>query len=505
MASIEELLLAASAASSPELVPKSEVQVGGVDPLGLRQINFDLMDKVLPGLNNVAERLRPFVLMTWAWRRVRVVIERDKLGGATDEQMRDFVDRIEAIYAWSQFMIDANAGIPGGQALAELIYGESETYRFGGTAWEKRRDLRRSSTGLISPLNYGPGLRSMGWLIPAGPPGVFQPNSRLEPMLDGFESCFAAELSHPAFNKLGAVDVSRDDARRWGVLWSLDDPTEAEKQAGLERLAGKDADKFRREGLAIVEAAIRTADDDALDVRALRQTMAGSPAGWLAVADLQPRARAWRRLQIRQLFRLSLEAMFYWILAKLADGPLNSDELAQSFVDAAAVPSNKSTADWLSEARGGNPVDHLDTLADALGARDWQAVPARIANGLHFCLTDGLLEDWDKAEAFDRLPLSRALREIEQWRALPATQAIQRVIEIWVIAQHAYWCVGRGLADARGRGKTLLRLRIVMDEGGWTLTPGANVGGTPVPTPDRLQTAISLLRECGGISETQTT
>src|SRR5690606_37438427 len=107
-------------ASAPSIVDESGVQVGGVDPLGLRQINFDLMDKGLPGLNNVASRLRPFVLMTWAWRRVRTIIERNKLGGATDEQMRDFVDRIEAIYSWSQFLLDTDAGIPGGQALADL-------------------------------------------------------------------------------------------------------------------------------------------------------------------------------------------------------------------------------------------------------------------------------------------------------------------------------------------------------------------------------------------------
>jgi hypothetical protein len=43
----------------------------------------------------------------------------------------------------------------------------------------------------------------------------------------------------------------------------------------------------------------------------------------------------------------------------------------------------------------------------------------------------------------------------------------------------------------------LLRLRIILDEGGWTLTPGAPVGARPRPTPDRLQTALTLARECG--------
>ena len=500
MPSIDELLSAASRVSSPELVAESEVQVGGVDPLGLRQINFDLMDKILPGLNNVAERLRPFVLMTWAWRRVRVIIERDKLGGATDEAMRDFVDRIEAIYAWSQFLLDPNAGIPGGQALAELIHGEADAYRFGGKDWEKRRDLRRSSTGLISPLNYGPGLRSMGWLIPAGPPGVFQPNPKLEQMLDSFELGFGSELAHPAFNSLGAVDVKREDVRRWANLWGLTDLTEAERLAGFERLAGPDADRNRRDGLTMLEAAIRkSGGDDESDVRTLREMMSEPPGDWLDIVDLEPKADAWRRLQLRQLFRLTLEAMFYWILRELADGPLSSGQLAERFIKNTTLPEKGLADSWLAEAKAGNPVQLLNDLNNSLSAHDWPSVPSRIAAGLHFCLTAGSLEQWDKSEAFDRLPLSRALSEAEKWRTLPTEYFVVKLVEVWVIAQHAYWCVGRGLADARGRGKTLLRLRIVMDDGGWTLTPGTRVGGIPVPTPDRLQTAVTLLRECGRI------
>ena len=57
--------------------------------------------------------------------------------------------------------------------------------------------------------------------------------------------------------------------------------------------------------------------------------------------------------------------------------------------------------------------------------------------------------------------------------------------------------LGRGLADARARGKTLLRLKIVLDEGGWVLAPGVSAGSPPEPTPDRLQTMVELATECG--------
>jgi len=81
------------------------------------------------------------------------------------------------------------------------------------------------------------------------------------------------------------------------------------------------------------------------------------------------------------------------------------------------------------------------------------------------------------------------------------TSFIRHVLEYWVLAQHVYWSVGRGLADARARGKTLLRLKIVLEEGGWTLAPGVSRGSLPVPTPDRLETALGLATECGLVAK----
>ena len=69
MATLAELTAAAAVAQEPGFTTPGRTKFGGVDPLGLRQINFDLMDEVLPGLNNVARHIRPFAVVTWAWRR----------------------------------------------------------------------------------------------------------------------------------------------------------------------------------------------------------------------------------------------------------------------------------------------------------------------------------------------------------------------------------------------------------------------------------------------------
>ena len=496
MATLADFLEESTLVDEPRLIGPSKVKPGGVDPLGLRQINFDLMDEVLPGLNNVADRLKPFILMAWAWRRARSIVQSSEKGGASDEDLRDFVDRLEAIYAWSQFMLDPAAGIPGGQALAALLDPSTTSYNFGGEEWVFRRDIRRTSTGIISPLNYGPGLRLMGWIAPTNAMGVFTTNLELDAALDEFELSLADELDHPVFNQFGPLVVDRADVERWAPLWSLGSKSFVEQQAGYERLAGKSADPKRRNGLALVEAAIAASDQDQPEVESLRHIMADLPENWLVDENLAPVALAWRQLQIRQLFRYALELTFHWLIGELAGEPKTSQELGTLFSEEAGGANFKSAMEWLAADASNNPVDLMDELSAALSGVGSETVPSSIQRAFAFCLVQS---DY-KAEAFevfDRLPIVRAIRDFAYWSKLSPADATAKMIESWVIAQHTYWSVGRGLADARGRGKTLLRLRIVMDEGGWTLTPGTVQGNPPLPTADRLATAVSLLRECG--------
>ena len=496
MADLNELLDSARSAGDPRPVDRSKIDFGGVDPLGLRQINFGLMDRVLPDLNNVASHIRPYTLMAWAWRRVRHILERGKRQSAQPEEMRDFVDRIEAIYAWSQFLIDPRADIPGAQAMRSLL--DADKYRFGGEEWEARRNMRRYSTGFISPLNYGPSLRTMGWLIPVeGAAGIFQPDPALDPVLDAFEKRFAAELGHEAFNRFGNITVKRSDAERWGRLWAMDKPRAVEAKAMFARLGGERAAPARRRGVALIQAAFADLADEEATYEDIRVRMADRSEAWTISSDRPGAADEWRAVQVRQLFRLALEGLFYWTIGALLSGPRSTAQLAQVFVGSLDKSTLADSADdWIlaSEDRT-NPIEHLRVLQNVL--RDQEQLPTAIVTALALCLREAPSQS-HPFENPDRLPLSRARKEAESWRELTPVGFVGRMLEIWIMAQHAYWSVGRGLADARNRGKTILRLRIVMDEGGWTLTPGTTrQGNPPEPTPDRLETATSLLIECG--------
>ena len=104
-------------AKSCFIVDPAGAGLGGVDPLGLRQINFDLMNDVFPGLNNVARYIRPFTLVTWAWRRT-IALARKSGEALPVSAHEDFVARIEVAFVWSMLQNDeVDVDLPGKQVV----------------------------------------------------------------------------------------------------------------------------------------------------------------------------------------------------------------------------------------------------------------------------------------------------------------------------------------------------------------------------------------------------
>jgi hypothetical protein len=234
------------------------------------------------------------------------------------------------------------------------------------------------------------------------------------------------------------------------------------------------------------------------DTAVLRAAMAGVPSKFKAPGDLVEIRDVWRTVQVRQLFRFSLESLFYWIMLKLDDGvPRSIDLLVGAFLDSLPPHGNVRAVDWVRAMRSGNfgPTELIERIQQSWAAEVPADLPHSVARGLAFCLTEPTATR-PRPQQAERLPLTRAQNEAAARSHVSVPAFMRHVLESWVLAQHAYWSVGRGLADARAGGRALLRLRIILDEGGWTLTPGASSGGAPRPTPDRLETAISLAKEC---------
>jgi hypothetical protein len=235
------------------------------------------------------------------------------------------------------------------------------------------------------------------------------------------------------------------------------------------------------------------------DTAAVRAAMAGAPSGFVPSSGLDATLKAWRRVQVRQLFRLSLEAFFYWVFLEIGGGTRSIETLVNAFLAQTTLrPADGTTAEWLDpkDVVTAAPTALMDRIEDALEVAPSVDLPSAIADGVAFCLAQPSPQGHDH-ERTDRLPLSRTRREARARASAPARDFVQHVLEAWVLAQHAYWSIGRGLADARARGKTILRLKVVLDEGGWTYAPGVSRAPVPVPTADRLQTALNLVQECG--------
>ena len=493
--SLAELTARAAAAEEPGFTPATVPKLGGVDPLGLRQINFDLMDLVFPGLNNVARHVRPFVVVTWAWRRANHLAQSQ--GGRTVpiDHLRDFVDRIEVLYVWSQLLTDLSADLPGSQVLSNLV--QAMEWTFGGTAWRNRRQTRRYSTALTAPINYGPALKMLGW-VQSHPNHreVLIPMPAATPALDAFEARITDRLNHPAFSKFGSVTVTAAEARRWSKSWALDTPTNAEKEVMNEMLFGSTAPDCRQRGGDLMLAAAEYCST--IDVEPLRAAMAGSPSRFKPPVNLMDTQQAWRTVQVRQLFRLSLEALLYWILTVLGDTPKSTDALVALFLDRVPGAKQHGTArKWLAAIKPEKtgPTELMDEISTTLRSSP-DNLPRAVIRGIAFCLAEAP-EPENVFQRPDRLPVSRARREAKARENGSVRDFIRHALECWVLAQHVYWSVGRGLADARAQGKTLLRLKVVLDEGGWALAPGISAGSVPLPTADRLETMVSLASECG--------
>ena len=290
--------------------------------------------------------------------------------------------------------------------------------------------------------------------------------------------------------------MTREEALSFAEAWALEDPTEPERLLVSEILCGTAAPRARREACSLMLAA--AAYTSSKEVATIRTAMAGHPSPFKPSSELETISGAWRRVQVRQLFRLSLEAIFYWLLKEIEFGRRTTSELVDTFLTRQNSRSEKNSAkEWLdpSDLTNMGPTHLIDRIAIALSDPTRANLSSTISDGLAFCLT-GLPEQKNGLDRSDRLPLSRAHSEARAWGPGTTRSFVSHIFEDWVIGQHVYWSVGRGLADARALGKTILQLRVVLEDGGWTLTPGASAGSPPFVTPDRIQTALSLANEC---------
>lgn len=506
------------------IVERLAIAESGVDPIGLRQLNLDLMDETVPGINNVTMHIRPYAFMAWAWWKARQVGEENE--GVDPQEMADLVARYETIYAWAHSL----AGNPfrGASALrAHLpLKGDDTPFFFEGTKWEQ---FKKKRTSLMAPTEYGPSIKALHFLQ-AKSEGAFRCSDEAERAVHAIDAVMSSAIPARLLARK-APAVRGEEIESLAELLPVNAPGETEKEvfrflfydAGATARAHKDM--RRRKATIDLLHEIMPGDGSALSIPEIRRRFA-SGAGMLELSEGQPQEEArvsallFAILQARQLQRLAIETMMLWVERSLSDSAAaarNTDELAAAAQSAATTHDElaagaASTDDYMDAVEGmgaaaGWPraasVPPLDIVAlmDGLHAaqrKDVTRVPALAlrAFAIVYAITksvrghrlpEGIVDPIEARP--DRLPMGIMVRRIDAMRRKPLVALWRDVIEHWIIAQHVHWSAVRG-----GDGKK--RLRIGLEGSGWIrVRPDPSAGFRA--TPDRLLTLLSLGSECG--------
>lgn len=492
----------------------------GVDPLGLRQVNLDMMDRLLPGINNVTRHVRVYTLMTWAWWKAGQILSGDGAHGVWSQDMRDYVERVDAIFSWSQFRMRADSALPGSTVLPGKLEppGSPFAYDFATPEWDKLRKSRRNSTDLLGAIQYGPSIRGaggLGWLQAVE--GVFQPTDDVMSAVEAFDAVVAPHLPKCLLDPTHTL-LTFEELDAIAPIWDHRAPDETEREVFAERFFGNQEGERRDNNLAkrrgtlrlMLDALATAGKPCSLDT--VRARMFGVDAPEIADPALRLPRHRWRVLQIRQLQRLAIEATYIAVEARLKSQSAGTTEIVAFLIEdlnAAGVSTEGSAANMLEEAFAGwadDPERAVFNLMDALvdaQAGDTAAIPKLALASVRCVEILARAEDSDEhgvsvMKEFerepDRLPLGLMLARLTDVRDRPAREMLTEIVEAWVFGQHLRWSVMRG-----GDGKQ--RLRVGLDEGGWKLLRG-DMSATFGPTPDRLRSALRLCADCGLIAET---
>jgi hypothetical protein len=475
-----------------------------VDPLGLRQLNFNLMDRAHPGLNNVASRLRIYFVLAWAWWKAAELAAREGKTSVSAERLRSFVDRVEVIYATSHLIHDDFMGFLGRDTLNARVV-KPGGYDFGAPAWKKFRSDRELISSFMAPVAYGPSAKigmGLGVISPADG-GVFTPVEEVLPAVRAFDTCLGPLLDQPAFSSLDAGEVSLETMASFYQHWRASDLTSEEIAAGRERLHTKLSAEARRNTIDLIGQVLQQGGR-AMQAREIRAALGSMTVNGHAVEPAEGLAgtlRLWRSLQARQLLRLALESLLSWVLAECTV-PRSTGDLAERLLDVAGARDAMTIGEWLeapfSSALASDPVSHPVELLELLENERQRERPDLALEGIKSAVLIARSEA-SPTEGYsgqlDRLPLTLLSERLEQMATFSLREGFEIILSEWIIGQHIYWAVGRSGDDTQ-------RLRIMLDEGGWLSfysTPG-----NARATPDRLETVLRLLSDCGIVNEDRT-
>lgn len=509
----------------PFFVAPYKEESGGVDFLGLRQVNLALIDQFLPGINNVTYSLRPYSVMCWIAWGFRRAAQQAGLKEVTRSQFDQFREKVEILFNWGHQLNRNGSGMVGNAQVAPSNGNVELSLKFAD--WKR-------NVSWFDAVNYGPSAKSdsgLGFLTQPLP-GIYVPTESGEKLALALDGLLSQREHYSILTRLDATKASATVAQDLYEAWRIDNPSSREAEIYRQALYQENSIGVqsrlghRSTSLKLILQTMRD-HSEPLSTEQLRQLIANSPRKIMTGDDseefLSGMHAVWQVLQIRQAHRLAFEALFGWVEYRLMEyGRTHSAELVDDLI--AAIQSNRPSTKiqtWLEDvlasikiAQGdakelfsvANKHQELNSfhyvtgiLEDMRHSRDASAVRALEILLLCFVYAEEFLNANRTSSSAQQGGAARI--SLEYWakfvasnRALPLSAFISKVIENFLLSQHF------GVAAARyTEGKQ--RLRLTIEERGLvSMLNNTNEIWQPFPAADRLDAMLSLMADAGFVT-----
>ncbi len=495
----------------PFFVPPYKPNTGGVDFLGMRQVNLSLAFESIPGINNVTKRVRPFSVASWIFWKAHDLLDRDGESEFKKADLDRFREKIETLFTWGH-MLRGVSGVPGT---------DSEPPAGSGPV------------SLRSAVQYGPATKTIGGLgfLAPSEKSVYRTTGRGVALAEAMDSQLRKRKSYRVLDMFEGSRASADQAQDLFEAWSVDKPTQKERTTlrGAyfdEGAIGTASDLGNRSSTLAMAIAILKRASTPLEAYEVREAMVSRRINGHSVSLLDRLIPAWYRwavLQVRQTQRLALESIFAWAEWQIIkDGVRSSESLADNALAALwASESPKilgltldvtmsSLLRGVTSGHGALVIGEKDELLSIFELRYLlvESVDSKCDNAIALAIqtlllcariTD-ILGNEEPARRFlargkaERISLWHWADVIRRLSPLPLRTALLHIIENFILSQHF------ATAVMRFDGRTQ-RLRICIEEEG--LCPLVSRPWRPAVSPDRLDAALALGADCGLIQVTR--
>jgi len=507
---------------APFFVAPYKDEPGGVDFLGLRQVNLDLMYEFLPGINNLTEFVRPYSVMTWFAWAFNEEMKREGVEDFNRKKYRLFREKVELLFGWGHQLEGTNRRMTGSTSKAPKAPG---AVPLNFEAWDR-------NASWMDAVNYGPSLKidnGFGLLYQVKP-GIFTVTTQGKVLAEALDTKLRG-LSGYEVLRGGADSATEAAARSLHAGWNIESPSKAERRALWavafdEAAVGTDAPLGRRSSAIQLIEIVLAAARKPLYANEVRERLAQggvSQGRSLKIPDhLVEHHHIWVVVQVKQAQRLAMEALFAWLERQvLIEGLRDSHALAKAAAKAlarsplfdgvaspaAALAKMRRYADAQKQPlwRGaGDKVldifDAMEVLSTAVKTDTKDLCPVAL-HLLFLCaaLTEELDSESVSTSLLDaggvaRVSLAHWMRYVERHAESRFVPFMVNFLEVFMLSQHF------GTATRRYEvGKQ--RLRVTIEERGLTPMIAPDDLWYPATAPDRIEAMLSLMADCGVIGD----